>query len=465
MLQTESGMDRRDFMRLAGGGALGLGLAGGLPAPALAEPSAAIPKAKAKTVIQLYLEGGMTHIDTLDPKPNAPPTIRSFFKPIPTNVPGIEITELLPLLAKQADKYTLLRSLTAPGGGHGGYVMLCNAMIPNECSSPHPSAKLTYPTVGAVVGMKKLEGGGYKGDIPPWVCIPGIPWGGNNYGFLPPKYQGFCVGDPSDPNFKAPGVSLSPDEEKRLAKRRALLAAVDAGGKTKPPAARTVDALREAAFRLLTGDAKKAFDLAQEKDAVRERYGRNRFGQGCLLARRLAEYGVPFVTVPWGGGEVKGADGWDMHERVNVNLRLLCPILDKGVSALIEDLAQTGLLEHTIVVFHSESSKAPDWNVKLESLGGKHPGEVGGREHYNNVLSALVAGGGFKAGQVVGESDAEGRYVKSRPIYPWDLWESVYQLIGIDPNDKLPNPDGCVAYVSPAAACSYARGGILKEIM
>ncbi len=108
--------------------------------------------------------------------------------------------------------------------------MLCNAMIPNECSSSHPSAKLTYPTVGAVVGMKKLENGSYKGDIPPWVCIPGIPWGGNNYGFLPPQYQGFCVGDPNDQYFRAPGVSLSPDEEKRLAKRRALLAAVRRGG-------------------------------------------------------------------------------------------------------------------------------------------------------------------------------------------------------------------------------------------
>jgi hypothetical protein len=459
-------MDRRNFLQAGSAGVVGLGLAGAMTTLAFGESQAVGAKpAKAKSVIEIYLEGGMTHIDTLDPKPNAPPTVRSFFKPIPTNVPGIEVTELLPLLAKQADKYTILRSLTAPGGGHGGYVMLCNAMIPNECTSLHPSAKLTYPTVGAVVGMKKLEAGSYKGDIPPWVCIPGIPWGGNNYGFLPPKYQGFCVGDPSDPNFKAPGVSLSPDEEKRLAKRRLLLAAVDGGGKGKPPAARTVDALREAAFRLLTGDAKKAFDLAQEKDALRERYGRNRFGQGCLLARRLAEYGVPFITVPWGGGEIQGSFGWDMHMETNKTLRMLCPILDKGVSALIEDLAQRGLLESTVVVFHSEAGKAPDWNVQPQNLGGKHPGEVGGREHWNEVFSGIVAGGGFKAGKVVGESDAEGRYVKSRPIYPWDLWESVYQLIGIDPNGKLPNPDGCVAYVSPATACSYARGGILKEIM
>ncbi len=463
---SDTQLNRRDFLQAGSAGVLGLGLAGAMTTRAFGEPQAAGAKpAKAKTVIQIYLEGGMTHIDTLDPKPNASPLVRSFFKPIPTNVPGLEISELLPLLAKQADKYTILRSLTAPGAGHGGYVMLCNAMLPNECSSPHPSAKLTYPTTGCVVGMKKREDGSYQGDIPPWVCIPGIPWGGNNNGFLPPQYQGFCVGDPNNKDFRAPGVSLSPDEMKRLAKRRALMGVVDGGGKAEPPAARAADSLREAAFRLLTGDAKKAFDMSQEKDSVRDRYGRTSFGQGCLLARRLAEYGVPFITVPWGGGDVKGSTGWDMHMEVNKTLKLLCPILDQGISALIEDLAQTGLLEHTIVVFHSESSKSPEWNVKPESLGGKHPGDIGGREHYNNVMATLVAGGGFQAGKVVGESDEEGRYVKSRPIYPWDLWESIYQLIGINPNDKLPNPYGCMAYVSPATACSYQRAGLLTEIM
>ena len=465
MSPNRNQLTRRDLLRIAGTGSLALTLAGRRVPMAFAATAGPALKAKAKTVIEVYLEGGMTHIDTLDPKPNGPLTVRSAFKPIPTNVPGIEICELLPRLAKLADKYSILRSLTAPGGGHGGYVMLCNAMIPNECSSPHPSAKLTYPTVGAVVGMKKLESGSYQGDIPPWVCIPGIPWGGNNYGFLPPKYQGFCVGNPNNADFRAPGISLSPDEQKRLAKRRELLGAIVSADKEKTSAARTADSLREAAFRLLTGDAKKAFDMAQENSEVRERYGRNVFGQSCLLARRLAEYGVPFITVPWGGGDVKGSMGWDMHMETNKTLRLLCPNLDQGLSALIEDLAQRGLLETTMVVFHSEAGKAPEWNVKAETLGGKHPGEVGGREHHNLVFSALVAGGGFQGGKVVGESDEDGRYVKSRPIYPWDLWESVYQLIGIDPNDKLPNPDGCVAYVSPATACSYARGGILKEIM
>jgi hypothetical protein len=453
--------DRRDFLRVTGAGLLGAGLAGAI----VERAAAAAPKAKAKSVIGVYLDMGWTHIDTFDPKPNAPPAVRSFFKNIPTNVPGTEITELFPLMAKCADKYTIIRSITAPGGGHGGYVMQCNAMNPKESPSTHPSAKLIYPHVGAVIGMKKVEDGGYKGDIPPWCCIPGLSFMGNNYGFLPPKCQGYGVGYPDqNDRFYAPGVSLSPDEQKRLEKRRALLEAVEKKGKT--PAAQTADALRQSTFRLLSGEAKQLFDLSTEKKETLERYGKHPFAKSCLLARRLAEYGVPFTSVNWGGGDVQGSFGWDMHEQVNKSLRLLCPILDQAVSALFEDLAQRGTLKDTIVIMFSESSKAPEWNVKPETLGGKHPGETGaGREHYNEVMCAVVGGGGFKVGRVLGESDDEGRHIKSRAVYPWDLWESVYQLMGIDPQDRLPNPDGCTAYVSPATACSYARGGILKEIM
>lgn len=472
----KSNISRRDVLRLGSAGVLGLGLAEGMALRALGEPKAAIPIAKAKSVIQVYLEGGMTQVDTFDPKPNAPLTGRSFFKPIPTNVPGTEITELFPLMAKVADKYSIIRSTTAPGGGHGGYVMLCNALNPKEAVSKHPSAKLTYPCVGAIVGMKKREDGSYKGDIPPWVCIPTTPWGGNNYGFLPPKYQAYCVGDPSEKYFKAPGMSLSPDEQSRLEKRLALLEVVDPAGKERSPAARTTDALRQSAFRLLTGDAKQAFDLSLEKKETRDRYGhRGRIGQSCLLARRLAEYGVPFITVPWNGGEIPGSVGWDMHEGVNQALRLMCPALDQAMSALFEDLAQRGLLQSTIVILHSEAGKDYRWFLggttavdaaKLAAIGGKNPGEAGaGRGHGNGAFSTVVGGGGFKGGKLVGESDADGNFVKLRPVYPWDLWESVYQLMGIDPNDRLPNPDGCTAFVSPAAACSYERGGILKEIM
>ena len=185
--------------------------------------------------------------------------------------------------------------------------------------------------------------------------------------------------DPSNKYFRAPGMSLSPDEVKHLEKRPApLLGVVNAGGKAEPPA-RSADALRDAAFRLLTGDAKKAFDMSQEKDSVRDRYGRTIFGQGrpgvaACGERRALRHG------DLGGCDVgKGSMGRDMHMEVNKTLRLLCPILDMGLSALIEDLAQSGLLEHTIVVFHSESSKSPEWNVKPESLGGKHPGDIGRR--------------------------------------------------------------------------------------
>ena len=325
----------------------------------------------------------MTQKDTFDPKPNAPLTGRSFFKPIPTNVPGTEITELFPLMAKVADKYSIIRSTTAPGGGHGGYVMLCNAMNPKEAVSKHPSAKLAYPCVGAIVGMKKREDGGYKGDIPPWVCIPSTPWGGNNYGFLPAKYQAYCVGDPSGTYFKAPGVSLSPDEQSRLKKRLALLEAVDPAGKERSPAARPRTPAAKSRSACSPATPSKPSTSRWRRKETRERYGhRGRIGQACLLARRLAEYGVPFITVPWGGGEVPGAIGWDMHEDVNQALRLMCPALDQAVSALFEDLAQRGLLESTIVILHSEAGKDHRWFLggttevnaaKLAALGGKQP--------------------------------------------------------------------------------------------
>ena len=463
-----SHVSRRDFIRLTGAGAWGSVWLGARAVRCTQRRRWGSPRRQsprpAKTVIQLYLAGGMTHIDTFDPKPKAPPTVRSFYKPIPTNVPGIEICELFPLLAKQADKYTLLRSITAPGGGHGGYVMLCNAMIPNECSSTHPSAKLIYPEVGAVVGLKKREDGSYQGDIPPWVCIPDIPWGGNNYGFLPPKYQAFCVGDPNNKYFRAPGVSLSPDEAKHLEKRPAPAGGHgrrghgQAAGRRPPTdSARPLFACSPATPRRPSTCPRKKTRSASATDARCS-------ARAASWPASWRKSASPSSRSPGAAARSKALTAGTCTS-ASMRTSLLCPILDRGVSALIEDLAQSGLLEHTIVILHSESSKAPEWNVDAKKLGGKHPGEVGGRKDYNLVMSALVAGGGFKPGQVVGESDEEGRYVKTRPIYPWDMWESIYQLIGIDPNDKLPNPYGCAAYVSPATACSYARAGILKEIM
>jgi hypothetical protein len=248
-------------------------------------------------------------------------------------------------------------------------------------------------------------------------------------------------------------------EEKQIARRRDLLQAVGAKPKEKPEAFKTADALRDAAFRYMTGDAKKAFDISQEKDSLRDRYGRDYYGQSCLLARRMAEYGVPCTSVTFSS---VGDACWHMHGPLIRWLKLMGSMLDRAVSALIEDLAERGMLEHTIVVLFSEMGLSPFWEPKPKT----YPGEFdGGRNHWNACFSTVVAGGGFKGGKVVGESDEIGAYIKTRPVYPWDLWESVYQLMGIDPNGRLPNPSGCVAYVSAANACGWPRGGILKEIM
>jgi uncharacterized protein (DUF1501 family) len=201
---------------------------------------------------------------------------------------------------------------------------------------------------------------------------------------------------------------------------------------------------------LVAGDAKTAFDLNQEKEELRDRYGRNYFGQCCLMARRLVEHGVPFITINWGG--------WDTHANHFDAMRQLLPTLDQGFSALLEDLAQRGLLSSTIVVWYGEFGRTPKLDMAAPWFGGRH--------HWSECYSAVVAGGGFKGGAVVGESDAKGEYVKSRPVFPWDLAASMYKLLGIDPNSRLSHPQGCgVAYVTPQAAGQIESGGMLTEIM
>jgi hypothetical protein len=211
----------------------------------------------------------------------------------------------------------------------------------------------------------------------------------------------------------------------------------------------TMGAFQDQAYGLILGDAKKAFDISQEKDELRDRYGRHRFGQSCLLARRLVENGVPFVMVNFGG--------WDTHKQHFERMEKLLPQLDSGFSALLDDLSQRGLLDSTIVVWYGEFSGTP----KI----AKEPPWNGGRHHFADVFSGVVAGGGFQGGKVVGASDARGEKVKERPVYPWDLTASIYQLLGIDPAGRLPHPHGCVAYVSPIASGEVQSGGLLTEIM
>lgn len=458
--RASGALDRRGFIKLTGAGALGLGWAGVGAGRVLAAVGA--PPAKAKSLIQLVLWGGMSQAETFDPKPKAAPEFRSAFKPIPTNVPGIEICELLPKLAQMADKYSILRTVLNPRTGHGdaNYVMIANAPYPADIVSAHPTGKLVYPAVAAVVGMKKKEDGSYRGELPPWICV-GKPPSGIEEGFLGPKWKAFSI----NPNGQA---GLKDAERERLAARQALLAALEPGaadGECRA-AARDAVALRDEVFRNLTSDARKVFDLTDEPAAVKERYGDTEFGRGCLLARRLAQYGVPSISVPWTSIRTKEGKqyGWDMHTELNASIAALCPILDQALSALLEDLDQRQLLDETIVVLYAENGKAPKFTDE-DKGAGKPNGTKAGRHHWGKGFSVVVAGGGFKGGQAIGAMDDNGEVVQTRPIYPWDLWESVYLRLGIDPHAKLPNPFGCVAYVSQADACGLARGGTLTEIM
>jgi len=438
---SRTGMSRRDFVRVGALGAMGLTFADLLRLKAEGKTT----EAKAKSVIQLWMGGGPTHLDTFDPKPEAGDDYCGPLKnPIQTNVPGIRISEKLPLMAKCADKYSIIRSMTHRNNGHetATYIMQTGTM-PGD---------LVYPAMGAVVAYKRDEAG-YKGSLPPYMSITRSFGRFSEAGFLGTNYKTFSTGgDPNRDRVSVQGI-VAPGgvTEQRLNDRRTLLKSVDelATGMDKNKKYEAMDSFQERAYGLILGDAKKAFEMSEEKDETRERYGRNRFGQACLLARRLVERGVPYVTVNSGG--------WDTHRDNFGRMDVLLPPLDQGFSALLEDLSQRGLLDTTIVTWFGEFGRTPKIYPEAPWDGGRH--------HYGNAMSAIVAGGGFKGGMIVGETDETGAEPKERATYPWDLTASMYTLLGIDPLGTLPHPLGCVAYVTPVGSGDLESGGILTEIM
>ena len=435
------GMNRRHFVRVGALGAMGFTLADWFKR----EAHAAAPEPKAKAVIQLWMGGGPTHIDTWDPKPEAGDDYCGPYKtPIETNVSGMRLCETMPMMAKQADKFSIIRSMTHGVNSHetATYIMQTGTM-PSD---------LVYPSTGAVVAYKRDEAG-YDGSLPPYMSLTSPLGRFSECGFLGTEYKTFATGgDPNAASVQVQGI-VPPGgvNDARLRNRRTVLEAVDSLAKEMDDnrAFEAMESYQQRAYGLILGDAKKAFNMAEEPDEVRERYGRNRFGQSCLLARRLVEHGVPFITVNSGG--------WDTHRDNFGRMKVLLPPLDQGFSALLEDLARRGLLDSTIVTWFGEFGRTP-------KIAPEAPWD-GGRHHYGPCMSAVVAGGGFKGGTVVGQSDAKGEQPKERPTYPWDLTASMYTLLGIDPTATLPHPRGCIAYVTPVASGGVQSGGILKEIM
>jgi hypothetical protein len=445
-------LSRREAMRLGLFSAAGLLLAGRLsaaapstaPAAAPVEPAKAKPKAKA--VIQIWMWGGPSHLDTFDPKPEAGyDYCGPLSKPIDTNVPGIKICELLPLLAKQADKYSIIRSMTHGITAHEtASYMVQTGRTPGE--------RQVFPGVGAVVSLFKGYEAGYRGLIPPYIVLTELQGRFSEAGFLGSRYQPFATGgDPAKTPFAVEGIIAQGITDQRQRDRREWLhklSTMEHATKDNPQLT-AADKAEDQAYDLILGDAGKVFDLAQEKDDLRDRYGRNTFGQSCLVARRLVERGVPYITINY--------KGWDTHKQHFQAMRQKLPEMDKGFSTLLQDLSDRGLLDSTIVWWGGEFGRTP--KVMWESPWN------GGRGHYGKVFSAVVAGGGFKGGQVVGSSDAKGEEVKTRPVYPCDLIASLYELLGIDTNAKLPNPQGLDVRVTPTAADGVTMGGRLKEIM
>jgi hypothetical protein len=315
-----------------------------------------------------------------------------------------------------------------------------------------PGGRLVFPCVGAVVSLTRGYDAGYKGLIPPYVVLTEPQGRFDEAGFLGSRYKPFATGgNPAQTPFAVEGVVAPGISEQRQKSRRELLHRLDTLAQDLPEDPQIAANIKaeNTAYDMILGDGAKVFDLSQEKADLRDRYGRTKFGQSCLVARRLVEQGIPYVTINYGG--------WDTHKENFQVMRRQLPEMDKGMATLMQDLSDRGLLSRTIIWWGGEFGRTP--KVQWEAPWN------GGRGHWGKVFSALVAGGGFKGGQVIGASDAKGEEVKERPVYPVDLIGSIYAQLGIPATTKLPNPEGLPTFVMPQASDSIPSTGLLKEIM
>lgn len=424
------GLTRRDFLHAGALSALGLTLPGYLAA----KSQAAEGRDKDVNCIMLFLVGGPSHIDTFDPKPKAPAEVRGPFQPIKTNVDGFELSEIFPKVARHADKFALIRSVyhTATAVHDTGHQMMQTGRL--------FSGGVEHPHAGCVLGYLKKQ----RGEVPAHVLMPkpigrtggNLPHG-QNAGYLGKQHDPFVLNaDPSEPNFKVPDL-LPPDyisavrAERRQKMRDAVDGAIASFEKNAP--AKQLDDNFQLAYRLMSSpQAREAFALDKETAAMRDRYGRTRFGQCCLLARRLIERGVRFVTVNM-FETVFDEITWDIHGSkpftdITEMSKLVAPNFDQAYSALLEDLKDRGLLETTMVVGLGEFGRTPKINP------------AGGRDHHPGVWTILMGGGPIKGGRVVGASDELGYIPKTRPTTPGEIAATIYQGLGLDPHHELPGP-------------------------
>ena len=395
------------------------------------------------SVLFVWLPGGPPHMETYDMKPDAPSEYRGDFRPIKTNVEGIDICELLPLHAKVADKFTLIRSIAHEFADHGGgHKRFLTGRAPKEPTGFVNDA----PAVGSIVAKHRQH---ISRGLPNYVAATDGGRGGVDVfsfgaAYLGPAYTPFTVvGNPNATDFQVKDLSVSTEMESRLANREELLAELDRFQRRIDTSGSmlAMDQFNQRAFDLLTGPrARNAFDISQEDARTRDRYGRHPYGQRCLLARRLIESGCSFVTAvlenPWNGHDVSmpknSTYNWDSHA-VNCHIfddaRVRFPYYDQAISALVEDLYARGLDKKCMLIVTGEFGRTP----RIENTVGSQTGVVQpGRDHWPNAMSVLVAGGGIRTGQVIGSTNARGEVPKDRPLTPNDLWATVYRHLGID---------------------------------
>jgi hypothetical protein len=426
------GVSRRDVLRVGSLAALGLTLPDFLRARAAAETPG-----NDVSCILLWLQGGISHIDSFDPKPDAPAEIRGEFGVIDTKVTGIKICDPLPRLAQHQDKYSILRSLNPRNGSHGAADAI---MMSGHAFNP----SLTYPAYGAVIAKEK----GDRNSMPPYLQL-GIAidqrFGGGVAGYLGDQYNPFVLpGDASSPNFTVRDVTLPDDIDRaRFQRRMKVLDTVDtwqAQMESMPMALEAAGSFYHKAYNLITApQAKKAFDIATEDPRLRDRYGRNSLGQGCLLARRLVEAGVRFVTVTDGG--------WDTHQNNFTSLKTrLLPRLDAALSALLQDLSDRGRLDSTLVVTLSDFGRTPKVNPSA------------GRDHWSTASIALLAGGGLKPACAVGQTNALAEQPTEAPYYTEDLAATIYHCLDIPLDTTHLTPDGRPIRV-------HDNGRLIRELL
>jgi hypothetical protein len=434
---------RRAFLRA---GAFGLGA---LALPELLCLQAANPRAKARaeSCVLIFLNGGMSHVDTFDPKPEQPAEIRGEFGTVRTSAPGLLMTDQIPKLARRAHHLTVVRSVGFDGrlGNHSPacYHMLTGVEPVGEDAVLAPPRPTDHPTMGSAAARLRPT----PGSVPAFVTVPDVlienahltP--GQFAGWLGSRYEAFrAQGNPSASDFGVPALMRPADvTDDRMTARRELLGRLDSGAANlnRTTAPREMGTYYDRAFDLLTSSrAQAAFDIHSEPPRARDRYGRDKFGQSVLLARRMVEAGVRFVNVHW--PNVGGGANWDTHSNGFNRLKNnLLPLLDCALAALIDDLDDRGLLETTLVLVYTEFGRAPQIGRTFQNSGGP-----GGRDHWSNCFSVLLAGGGMPGGTAYGSSDPKGAHPSDKPLTPSDLTATVYRALGIDPHVTLLDAEG-----------------------